>query len=187
MLSESTVSLTLDDIQEARALSEESYRRYATTSGHYRNTASSHLIGRLGEIGCERWLGASVKCESAFRDSARDKQCDIVVAHERIEVKTWSMEFWRPWGRCVATRQLPAIQRKADIVVWCTIDRLREADCDVTVRGWNRLTEIATLGPTWTGPAGRQVENLQMPESLTHSPLELLSHLLLSQRSPARD
>ena len=156
------VSLTVDQIKAAGQLADESYATWKSVRGHYRNTPKSHRIGKLGEVGFERWLESSEirgSIDPAFRDPGRAGEADVLVESIRLEIKTWDSQWWEPWGRCVTPQQLPSIRRKADKLVWCHWDEARSL---LTVEGWSAVDDIAALPITMTGPNTRQVANHQL-------------------------
>lgn len=161
------IHLVGEDFDQALELSRASLERFASVRGYYRNTSNSHLVGKLGELAAESWfreLGHEVV--SLFRDPSLEADADIIFKEFRVEVKTWSAQYWARWGRCVAIGQLPALRRKSDILLWCTVlfDEPRRTSV-VDIRGWNYTAEIGSWEQLWTGPAGRQVHNHQGLES----------------------
>lgn len=157
------ISLNESEVADAITLAEATLARYATRYGYYRNTLNSHLLGRLGEVAVDNWLKAFSNCEALYRDSMDDARCDLLANGKRLEVKTWNPKYWHAWGRCVAVRQFPAIQAKADLIIWCTAAPRTEPPATVTVHGWNYVNDISNINPTWTGPTGREVHNFQVP------------------------
>ena len=156
--------------------------RYGDNRGYYANKLRTHLVGRLGEIAAEAWLSRCLKgyrLVPAFRDLSRDKDCDIElrVSHRvaRVEVKTWSEQHWPELGRCVAVGQLDALRAKAAVILWCI---LANGDAEVTIAGWNLLSDLDGLEPVWTGPPSRRkVHNLQMPLERLREPSTLNSEM----------
>jgi len=152
---------------EAQELSRSSLKRFEAVRGYYRNTSNSHLVGKLGELAAESWfheIGHEVK--SLFRDPALEAEADFIVSTLRVEVKTWSAQYWAKWGRCIAIGQLPALKRKSDLLLWCTVEfdeHLRTSA--VNIRGWNFTADVGSWEQLWTGPAGRQVHNYQGQDS----------------------
>jgi hypothetical protein len=163
-LDPTTVVLSDNLITEARVLAEATFERFARVRGSYRNTLNSHFVGRLGELLVEQFLLSSeIQIDSAFRDSNRDRECDLLSGQARLEVKTWNSDYWAAWGRCIAVTQLPAIKRKADIFVWTTVSDPRSARVTGKIRGWNYVEDVAGHVPMETGPAGHKVLNYQIP------------------------
>lgn len=167
-------------LSTATTMSNDSFSRFADTSGHYNNTHHSHLIGRVGELAVEQyflnkcpetdpimmfeWQWSSI--DSAFRDPRRDREHDIGFMGIRYEVKTWSDRYWDDLGRCVAEAQLAGVRRKADRIIWCSYGN---DDAVVTLHGWNTPSELAKIPTKPTGPAtGRKVINHQVPIRLMH-------------------
>ena len=110
-----------------------------------------------------------------FRFSDREELCDLEITAPfscRIEVKTWSMEHWPLLGRCVAVEQFPALEKKADRVLWCLVERLEAQTPEnllslphlcIELAGWSTLADIKTapIRKTGTG-AMRKVNNYQL-------------------------
>lgn len=153
---------------------------------HYANQPRTHFIGRLGEIAYWRWLtGQSVECQAWFLDEWQEARCDIETwePRVRIEVKTWTVSFWRDLGRCVAAGQLAGVQRKADIIAWAVVrlpveDWQQAQTADVTLAGWSSVAEVAASAPRPTGrPGKRQILNHQLEISQLR-PVNTLAALL---------
>lgn len=180
MLDAVTISIQPEEFEEANALATESLRRFAGRQGYYNNNHNSHLRGKLGEIAATRVLAdMGLQVEPLWRDLSRMSDADIVVGNRlRADVKTWSERHWTDLGRCVAVGQLPALQRKSDLILWCTSDDQVGPGMRVTVEGWNTLDDVATAPRRLTGPrGGRQVDNYQLdPASLR--PLGEVAHYL---------
>lgn len=142
---------------------------------HYENTPAKHQIGKLGEAGVEEWLRrAGVEVDAVFRDLDREGECDLVVAGVRIEVKSWTAEYWEPWGRCATPAQIPWIADKADLILWITVARANDR-ATIRVQGWSKPAEVGTYSPTYTGPKWKPIRNRQVPLDRMHSPSELLA------------
>lgn len=169
------VALGSVEIDLARQLAGQTLSRYQESSGHYRNTPNSHLIGRLGELACEKWMVERAPTESIFRELARENECDILFDRIRVEVKTWQDVFWGKWGRCIAVKQMHSIRKKADVVVWCSTDGILNGQARVELRGWNPISDLDSVTPVWTGPEGKQVHNYQLSESQLRSVATLLA------------
>ena len=156
----SKVILTRAEIDYAHELAHESYKRFAQHDGHYRNTPRSHIVGKLGEVAVTKYFASllpSSTIQPHYSDPTMEAQCDLTVDQARIEVKTWSHEYWHELGRCVAAAQMETVQRKADLIVWCS-----EQSGTVFIHGWNTPNEVASVPPVLTGPPHRQVLNHQV-------------------------
>lgn len=163
-----TVTLSAGDVQLAWQLAHLSMQRYAHARGHYTNTIRTHFIGRAGEIACSRWLYAlGLEHHNRFLDPAQDEWCDIETFAPviRLEVKTWSRDYWPHLGRCVAASQLANIQRKADVIVWLVADVTPEATESLTsltleLAGWSPVADL--FGVTARPTGERQILNHQL-------------------------
>jgi len=152
--------------QAASLLAEVTFNRYRNNPGHYRNTASSHLVGHLGEFAAFIWLRDNgFEPQACFSDPTKDKECDIISNIGRVEVKTWSAKHWEQWGRCVSVSQYASIKRKADFIFWCTVDEVESETPKVQFRGWCNVSIYEGMEPIMTGGADRQVLNYQLEES----------------------
>lgn len=170
------VSLTSDQIQQARQLAKASYNQFKQRSGYYTNTPQTHFIGKLGEIGALCCLeGVGLTCQAVFEDTKRLQECDIIVRETvRVEVKTWSSIHWDELGRCIAAGQIGALECKCDVVLWCVVSadgldpehQAAEESCDVRVAGWSEVSDIRDAPMRVTGYGGMpQVMNYQLCES----------------------
>ena len=150
----------------ALLLAEVSFQKYSKIFGHYRNTANSHLVGRLGEFAAYIYLEKKrLKPVPHFLDLTKDKECDIDSKVGRIEVKTWSAQHWDDWGRCVSVSQYSSVKRKADLILWCTAEEVESDTPKIQFRGWSEVTDIENMEPKMTGAEGRQIHNYQFEES----------------------
>lgn len=128
------------------------------------NHAHSHLVGMAAEHASwilfnevEALAGINLNIDPAFQDDRREGECDIYVAGKRIEVKGIKYGSWLRFGPCISARQLPKIQKKADIVLWALYN---ERCQEFTFEGFNYVDEIATLETIMTGAEGRPlIEN----------------------------
>jgi len=162
----------------ALLLAEKTYERNRNRFGHYRNTASGHLIGRLGEFAAFIWLKENgFEPEAAFADSMQNQQCDITSKVGRIEVKSWNEKHWDEWGRCVSVSQYASIKKKADLIFWCSVDEFESDNPKVTFRGWCKVDIYEGMTPILTGKEGRQINNYQLAQEQLSS-LEALKELL---------
>ena len=102
--------LTASEVSDAKQLAEETYGRYKAHQGHYRNLPRNHLLGKLSEFAVEKWLRSEgLDPDPAYRDPARDRESDLQLTGEGIEVKTWRPDTWDDMGRCVTPGQAPGI------------------------------------------------------------------------------
>ena len=150
----------------ALILAEKTFERYRNISGHYRNTASNHLVGHLGEFAAFIWLRDNgFEPEAYFSDPSRDRECDITTNIGRVEVKTWSEHHWSEWGRAVSVTQLKSIQKKADFLFFCTVAEVESETPHVKFPGWCPVSIIDQREPIWTGYTTRRIHNYQIAES----------------------
>ncbi len=183
------VTLYSADVAWALETSRQSAGRWGTQPGHYTNAMHSHFIGKLGELAAERaLLERGLRLDAHFRHPEREALCDIVVKLRgysvvcRVEVKTWSRAHWPDLGRCIAVEQLPALAKKADLVLWC-ITNAPDPDSDpapveVEIAGWSTLEAVRAAPVRWTGTgAMRRVQNHQLDEHDLRPFAELMSEL----------
>ncbi len=164
------VSLTDDEVAEAIRLGDATWAMFRGKPGHYRNLQTSHHKGKMGEIAVEKWAtGLGRKVEPVFRDISQTSREDLVISGIRVEVKTWDDRWWEEMGRCVTPRQLPALRRKADVIIWCSVD-----GNEVTPHGWSTLNDVEARPVTLTGPAHHPVANHQVPADQLRQLDELL-------------
>ena len=102
--------------------------------------------------------------ESLFADLDKMALTDIVVAGKtRVEIKTWSLEYWPEMGRCIAVDQLSKLQKKSDCIMWCASTAKMAPGMQVKINGWNFMADVSAAPRRWTGPAnGRKVYNYQI-------------------------
>ena len=163
--------------EAATLLAELTFQKYARVRGHYRNTASSHLVGHLGEFAAFIWLRDNGFDPIAyFLFQEKEKECDIASNAGRIEVKTWSKAYWEDYGRCISVSQLPSIQKKCDIIFWCSVDEVESATPNVQFRGWSKVSDFEGVEPKMTGVPGRQINNYQLDISSLH-PVEKMGEI----------
>ena len=154
----------------ALILAKTSFQKYSKVFVHYRNTANSHLVGRLGEFATYTYLrDQGLKPIPHFLDINKDRECDIGSSVGRIEVKTWKAQFWDDWGRCVSVGQLSSVKRKADLILWCVADEIESDTPKIEFKGWSEVSDIDNLEPKMTGAEGRQIHNYQFEESQLNS------------------
>lgn len=174
------VTLYSTDVAWALETARQSAGRWAAQPGHYTNALRSHFIGKLGELAAERTLLESgLRLDAHFRYPERESLCDMVVKLRgyrqitRIEVKTWSRVHWPDLGRCIAVEQLPALTKKADLVLWCVTDApdpdSDPAPVEVEIAGWSTLDEVRAAPIRFTGTgAMRRVQNHQLDVNHLH-------------------
>lgn len=161
-MSSPVVELTEDEVEHATGLAQATHRRYRNQQGHYRNLARSHLLGKLSEIGTEKWLRSEgLDPDPAYRDPARAGEPDLLLVEQGLEVKTWRPETWDAWGRCVTPAQAAGIAKKASAIIWTVTDDEGDPPT-VTVVGWSTPEDIVATDPVPTGPAYRTVVNHQV-------------------------
>ena len=140
------------------------YERYRNYQGHYHNSAKSHLLGKVGEIAVEAWLATEgIEADSAFRDDGRDREPDVQVRGLRLDVKTWSPEYWAAYGRCVTPGQLKTKFSSCDGVIWA-VGSTEAHPMTVTIMGWSSVDDIRSAPIRMTGPAYRQIANHQLDQ-----------------------
>lgn len=169
------IELPIADVRWAAETDRASFARWESRRGYYNNRLNSHFKGKLGELAAERFLlDQNLKLDSHFRFPDREKLADIVVKLRgyrkilRIEVKTWSGNYWRELGRCISVDQFPDLKQKADVVVWCVVDAggVVDAPVKILLAGWSTLAEIEKAPIRFTGfDPMRKVENYQLAES----------------------
>ena len=132
---------SLADVQWAAETARSSFERWESQQGYYNNRLNSHFKGKLGEIAVEKFLlDQKLKLDSHFRFADRENLADIVVKIKgykkvvRLEVKTWSKNYWQDLGRCIAVDQYPDLKKKADIIVWCLVDEKQILDVPVACK-----------------------------------------------------
>jgi hypothetical protein len=149
----------------ATQLAEKTYARFANFNGHYRNTASNHLVGHLGEFAAFAWFqDQNMNPIPHFIESARG-MCDIDTSSGRFEIKTWSERYWDSWGRSISVSQYASIKKKADYIFFCTADEVESDTPKITFRGWCDVNIVETKEPKITGSLGREVLNYQLEKS----------------------
>jgi len=128
------------------------------------NHAHSHLVGMAAEHASwllfneiETLINRDLNIDPAFQDEKREGECDLYVAGLRIEVKGIKYGSWLRFGPCISARQLPKIQKKADVVLWALYN---EKCQEFTFEGYNLVSEIAAIPTIMTGAEGREkIEN----------------------------
>ena len=156
------IELPVPDVQWAAETARASFSRWESQRGYYNNRLNSHFKGKLGELAVERFLlGQKLNLDSHFRFPDRENLADIVVKIRgykkvlRIEVKTWSRDYWQELGRCISVDQFPDLKKKAEIVIWCVTyaDAIADASTPVKVllAGWSTMDEISKAPIQFTG------------------------------------
>ena len=125
--------LSSETKQAASILAKITFEKYRNNFGHYRNTANSHLVGHLGEFAAFIWLkDHGFNPSPSFLDPSKDREADIFTTLARIEVKTWSEQYWQKWGRCVSETQYASVKKKADLIFWLSVDEVESETPKVT-------------------------------------------------------
>lgn len=161
------MDLIISDLQfeAARDLADQTLTRFSNVKGHYNNTLNSHLRGKIGEIAVASMfetLGYGV--DLLYADLDKMALADIVISGKtRVEIKTWSLEYWIDMGRCIAVDQLSKLQKKCDCIMWCVSTEKMAPGMQVKINGWNYMSDVSTAPRRLTGPSnGRKVENYQI-------------------------
>lgn len=175
-----TVELSTEDVIWAIQIAQESISRWEGQRGYYNNRLESHFTGKLGELAVEKFLLAgNFKIDSHFRFSERENLADIVVKInrykkvKRVEVKTWSEQYWQELGRCISVEQYLGLKNKSDLIIWCMVneDEVKELTdfpkpINVNLAGWSDLADVLNAPVKKTGLGGmRKVENYQLAEA----------------------
>ena len=163
------VPLTEAEVEEARRLGDETCDALRTNRRYHNNLGPSHRKRKLGEVAVERWaLTLGVEVTSPFRDVTLAGREDLVVDGIRVEVKTWHREMWQAMGRSITPNNVETIRRKADAIVWCSLD-----GAEVTIHGWSTVDDVAAAPLMSSGPKHHPITTHQVPaESLR--PMERL-------------
>jgi hypothetical protein len=181
------IELSAEEVEWAVDVAHSSFAKWESQQGYYNNRLNSHFKGKLGELAVEKFLlDQKLKLDSHFRFSDREKLADIVVKVKgykkvfRLEVKTWSSNYWQDLGRCIAVDQYPDLKKKADIIVWCLVeDKQTSAPVKVILAGWSKIGEILKAPIKYTGLDNmRRVENYQLAEADLHLMSEFLDALI---------
>ncbi len=177
------IPLTVEDTAWAVDSAKSSIEKWSERDGYYNNRLASHLTGKLGELAVEKYLlEQGYKLDSHFRFPERENLSDIVVKVRgysrirRLEVKTWSENYWAELGRCIAMEQYPILKKKADIVIWCVVDHeyversvKMPGPGAVSLAGWSVVGKISEAPIHDTGTGGmRKVRNYQLTEDDLH-------------------
>jgi hypothetical protein len=171
------IELSIADVQWAAKTARSSFARWESELGYYNNRLNSHFKGKLGEVAVEKFLlDQKLKLDSHFRFADRENLADIVVKINgykkvaRLEVKTWSKNYWQDLGRCIAVDQYPDMKKKANMIVWCLVDINgiwdTPAPVKVILAGWSKMDEVLKASIKLTGLDNmRKVNNHQLAES----------------------
>ncbi len=168
------IELPIADVQWAAETARASLRRWEGQRGYYNNRFNSHFKGKLGELAVERFLlTQGSKLDAHFRFPDRENLADIVVKIlgyrkiMRLEVKTWSGDYWPGLGRCISVDQFPDLKRKADVVIWCvTSPDAADAPVKVLLAGWSTIEDVSKAPIQSTGfDHMRKVRNHQLSEA----------------------
>lgn len=182
--------LEIEDVKWAANSAVSSIEKWSEREGYYNNRLASHLMGKLGELAVEKYLLENgYQIDSHFRFSDRENLCDIVVKVKkytqvcRLEVKTWSANYWAGLGRCISVEQYPILKKKADLVLWCVVETSnvegllnKPERVKVLLAGWSRVQETSAAAVKDTGTGGmRKVRNYQLGENDLHPVSKLTS------------
>jgi hypothetical protein len=174
------IELPVANVQWAAETARSSFARWESQRGYYNNRLNSHFKGKLGELAVEKFLlDQKLKLDSHFRFADRENLADIVVKIHgykkilRLEVKTWSRDYWKDLGRCISVDQFPDLKKKADVVVWCVTDADAiagtAAPIKILLAGWSTMDEISKAPIRLTGLDNmRKIQNHQQVESDLH-------------------
>lgn len=135
------------------------------------NHAHSHFVGLVAEHATwilfteiEQLLGINLNIDPAYQDERREGECDLYVGGKRIEVKGIKYGSWLKFGPCISSRQLPKIEKKADIVVWALYNERYQ---EFTFEGYNLVSEISSVQTVMTGAEGKpKIENYPVMDLL---------------------
>jgi len=161
------IAFTNEELGRVVILAWRTARKFKGFKGHYTNSLGNHFVGHVGSLGAEKWaLANGLAPVGIFRDIERAAECDLHVTLrgqlKRVEVKTWSQDYWDEWGRCVAVGQVDDLKQKTDLIVWAVVFPDDDGRPVAMVNGWSTLADVVAAPKKWTGPAGRQVHNHQV-------------------------
>ena len=184
------IELSIAEVQWAAETARASFERWESQQGYYNNRLNSHFKGKLGELAVEKFLlNQKLKLDSHFRFADREKLADLVIKIKgynkiaRLEVKTWSLNYWQDLGRCIAVDQYPDLKKKADFIIWCLMDEKQILDATAPVKvllaGWSKMDEVLNAPIKLTGKDNmRKVNNYQLNESDLREMSGLLESIL---------
>ncbi len=168
----------VDILTEKALIKTEKFNRISPdeTSPYGFNHIHSHLVGLVAEKAShilfteiEKMLGINLNIDAAYDDERREGECDLYVGGIRIEVKGIKYGSWLRYGPCISSRQLPKVQRKADVVLWALYN---ERVHELTFEGYTVVPEIPAIEPLMTGREGNMIPNY--PVMSIMKPLETL-------------
>jgi hypothetical protein len=134
-------------------------------------------------------MNKSLKLDSHFRFPDRENLADIVIKIKgykrivRVEIKTWSANYWKELGRCIAVDQLSDLKKKSDVIIWC-LTNIQEvpktpAITKLFLYGWSTMTDVENAPIRLTGMENmRKVKNFQLPEKGLREMNTFLSNVL---------
>lgn len=168
------VSLGRETVAVARHLAQETHRLYKDSLGHYGdNSLPKHFIGKLGEAAVSAlFQNANLKVKENFSEMDQLSRSDVAVRIRRtwtsLEVKTFSENRWREYGRVVAMSQLKNIHQNSDFIFWCST-LLPECDqtTEVKIMGYSPVSVL--LDPSLHCRAYKP-ETVQLLESSLRHP-----------------
>jgi hypothetical protein len=186
------IEISAEEVEWAISIAHSTFAKWKKQQGYYNNRLNSHFKGKLGELAVEKFLlSQNLKLDSHFRFADREKLADIVIRVKgyrkviRVEVKTWSGNYWVDLGRCIAVDQYPDLKKKADVIIWCLVDEKQfsntseSAPVKVTLAGWSTIDEVPKATIKFTGLDNiRKVENYQLTESDLHEMKEFQAAIL---------
>ena len=166
---EITIEISETDYKAATTMAGQTLAKFAGNPGYYTNSYNSHLRGKIGEIAWAKWFAdQGIDVERLYEDSALIANADLILKDEqehRIEVKTWDERWWKDLGRCIAVSQLPKLQKKVDLVIWCVSPTNLQSGALVRLVGWSTVEDVAAAPKKYTGPKNRrQVHNYQLDQ-----------------------
>jgi len=184
------VELTIAEVQWAIETARESFARWKSQKGYYNNRLNSHFKGKIGELATEKFLmNKSLKLDSHFRFPDRENLADIVIKIKgykrivRVEIKTWSTNYWKELGRCIAVDQVSDLKKKSDVIIWCLTNIQEIPKIPTTIKmsvyGWSTITDVENAPIKLTGLENmRKVRNYQLPEKDLRETNTFLSDIL---------
>lgn len=157
------LGLTPGQAALAHQLAAESHAKWGRTPGHYRNLWSSHLLGKLAEVGVDAWLQQhGLATEPIYRDLSKAAEPDVLVDGRGIEIKCWQPRHWEEMGRCVTPAQLKDIAARSDAIVWCVVCDPDSSAPIVAIKGWSKPADVRATAIRLTGPDYKQIPNHQV-------------------------
>lgn len=124
--------------------------------GHYVGMVCEHAAYVLFECIAES-TGIPLTIDTAYQDSSRDGECDLIINSLRVEVKGIKYKSWQDYGPCISSRQLKNITDKADVVLWVLFNERRN---EFSFEGFNYVKDVHSIPVILTGaPDKPQIEN----------------------------